>query len=77
MKVDEYIKKVGREFIIRICNYDLRVIADHLVRETVLKAGSSQLSNQLKKFKTTLENMLPVSKHSPQILEIKRKLREQ
>ena len=75
MKLIEYIKKVGKETICRICNYDLRDIANHLVRETDLKAGTSQLSRALKDFRQLIENKVPKSEQSQRIIEIKRKLR--
>ena len=75
MKLIDYIKKVGKETICRICNYDLRDIANHLVRETDLKAGSSQLCRAMKDFRQLIENMVPKGKHSSRIMEIKRKLR--
>lgn len=77
MKPSDYIKKVGREFIIRTCNYDLKDISNHLVRETDLEPGSSQLWNVMKPFKKMIKNIVNEAKQSPLIKELLQKLREE
>lgn len=75
MKFNTYLKLVGMKKICKMCSYDLTVIRNHIVRETDVKAGSSQLWVIMKKFKKYMDNATSEHKQSPRIREIIRKLR--
>ena len=73
MKTSSYITEQGMYKIAERCNWDLRDIKLHLLRETDIEKGT-QLSRVMRKFKDLINNQTETVRISPRILEIKKKL---
>ena len=73
MKISKLINYYGNLKILEICNFDLKDVREHLIRECNL-SKNYDLSKVMKKIKNILIHNL--SNHSKRIEEILRKIRD-
>ena len=73
MKLDEYLKKMGRIKISEYCNWDLNDIRHNIFRITNITG--SRLSNAMKPFKDLFQEKTEIYIEDPLLTEIIEKLK--
>ena len=73
MKLDEYLKKMGRIKISEDCNWDLNDIRHNISR--IANIAGSRLSNAMKPFKALFAEKTEIYRKDPLLIEIIEKLK--